>query len=142
MVYRRTKTITKRWITGNQRLVIFNFINYICEPLTEEYKEVTDYKKIGLVIGLVVCVAIILFLFLASKPFEFPETSMSQEQQLEQIKPQPVREEYQKFIDLGLSIDDIIDFQEMPCETFNTPEMISTDPKYTAIIEQRRSDCF
>ena len=112
--------------------------------MTEEYKEVIDYKKIGL-IGLVIGVAILLIMLfimpiftqnIAPKEIEKIVEQPEQNQIRPEIKPQ-----YQKFIDLGITEDDVVDFQEMPCEIFDTPEKISPDPKYTAIIEQRKSEC-
>lgn len=112
--------------------------------MTEEYKEVTDYKKILIVSGIIGGIIAVGLSLYSLDDFGMLIPDFSEKQEPTELEKQlsMIQEEYKKFIDLGISADDVLNFQEMPCETFNTPEMISTDPKYTAIIEQRRSDCF
>lgn len=109
--------------------------------MTEEVKEVIDYKKIILVIiGIVIPIAG----FIVLNPGNYitlPTIQMQEDIPIITEKTIPVKPEYQKFLDLGVSYDDVLDFQDMDCTVFNTPEMISTDTKYTSIIEQRKIDC-
>lgn len=105
--------------------------------MSEQY--VTDYKKIGLI-------AIICGLILGIVYFMItglPSISTTDTQEIQQLteKTDQIKPEYQKYIDLGISHDDILDFQDMSCSIFNTPEMLSTDTKYTSIIEQKKIEC-
>lgn len=51
-----------------------------------------------------------------------------------------IKPEYEKFIEFGITIDDIVDIQNMSCLSFDEGN-ISTDPKYAEIFEQRRTEC-
>jgi len=126
--------------------------------VTEEYEEVYDFKKIIIIGGIIALVVILSAWVFISINFEswleypnpildFPEflpeielPDMTQQQSIEDewlnVKPN-----YQKFVDFGISVDDIIDIQDMDCLAFENDSLISKDPKYTMIFEQRRSEC-
>lgn len=111
--------------------------------MTEEIKEVIDYKKILIVIGLV-SLGIVVLIIINPINITLPTIALpvlTEENKPVTEKTDPIKPEYQKYLDLGISYDDVLDFQDMECTIFNTPEMISTDTKYTAIIEQRKIDC-
>lgn len=109
-----------------------------------EVQEVLDYKKIGLVVGIIAVAGIIGYFFLTGYSLELPnipgtnfEIPEMVPNQLDQVKPQ-----YEKFIDFGLSEDDILDFQNLPCDVLhNQPELISQEPKFEAIKTQREIEC-
>ena len=130
---------------------ILNSTLKLQNQMAEEFKEVTDYKKIFLVAGIIV-VGVIVFALVNPLKFEstfdikipeiIPENSFFEgEPKIDTEKTSQIKPEYLKYLDLGLTYDDILDFQDLPCSTFDTPEIISTDSKYTAIIEQRKIDC-
>lgn len=118
----------------------------------EEYEDEYDPKRIGALIIVLAVVSFILLVFFEIIDFgtfdfssiELPKTEKTNEvietpnPNIEGIKP-----EYQKYIDFGISNDDIIDFQNLDCTVFE-PEnenLLSTDPKFEQIIQQRRSEC-
>lgn len=108
-----------------------------------ETQYVTDYKKIGMVaIGCGVGLGI-LFFILGGQNISFPTLSIPENQPSQQLteKTDQIKSEYQKYLELGISKDDILDFQMMSCAIFDTPEMLSTDTKYTSIIEQKKIEC-
>ena len=63
----------------------------------------------------------------------------------EQTTTENIKPEYQKYIEFGLTEDDIIDIQSMPCSFFdvsvNNGTELSTDSKYQNIFDQRRLEC-
>lgn len=59
-------------------------------------------------------------------------------------KPLEIKPEYEKYLETGISEDDILDIQSMNCNWFdfnNASSVISDDPKYERIFEQRKSEC-
>lgn len=106
-----------------------------------ETQYVTDYKKIG-IIAVACGIGFGVLFFTLGQNITFPTLQM-QENQAEQLteKTDQIKQEYKKFVDLGISKDDILDFQVMSCSVFDTPEMLSTDTKYTSIIEQKKIEC-
>jgi len=116
--------------------------------LSEEYEEVYDRTKVfALIIGLVsVGVLIVFFLTVDFEQITIPEIQF-QEQTESQIPVQlepgkdVIKDDYFKYIDFGISIDDIVDIQSMPCSTFGQNDSLSTDSKYQNIFDQRRLEC-
>ena len=125
--------------------------------MSEEYEEVYDFKKIiivGGIIALVVILSALVFISINTDWFEsfenwlefpnpildfpefIPKIELPTMNQDEDIKPN-----YRKFLDFGISADDIKDIQNMECITFENEALISKDPKYTMIFEERRSEC-
>lgn len=105
--------------------------------MTEEVKEVVDYKKIVLVIiGILFAIAV--FVYINPGNYIILPTIEIQEELPITEKTTQIKPEYEKFLDLGISYDDIIDFQDMDCTIFNTPERISQDSKFISIIEQKK----
>jgi len=119
--------------------------------LSEEYEEVFDRTKVfALIIGLVsVGVLIVFFLTVDFEQIKIPEIPEIQLQEQTIIKPpvqlEPgkdvIKDDYFKYIDFGISIDDIVDIQSMPCESFGQNGTLSTDSKYQNIFDQRRLEC-
>ena len=59
-------------------------------------------------------------------------------------KETELKPEYEAFLETGLSQDDILDIQSMNCEWFtfnNASQVISDDPKYSKILDVRKSEC-
>ena len=109
----------------------------------------------------------VLILFLATVDFEqieipieipeieIPEIEIPEIEIQEQVEQEPVQQtttenikpEYQKYIEFGLTEDDIFDIQSMPCGIFDdlatngTQSQLSTDSKYETIFDQRRNEC-
>ena len=123
--------------------------------MSEEYEEVFDRTKVfALIIGLVsVAVLIVFFLTVDFEqikipeieiPIEIPEIEI-QEQPVQQTTTENIKPEYQKYIEFGLTEDDIIDIQSMLCGFFddeiNNGTELSTDSKYQNIFDQRRLEC-
>lgn len=129
-----------------------------------EYEEGYDLKKIGaLALGIILVVIVVSMFFglieipeitipeiQTEQPNTEPETIQEQppapispvivvpediENKRELIKP-----EYEKYLNFGLSADDIVDIQFLSCEILET-EDVSEDPKYTQIFNQRLSEC-
>lgn len=110
--------------------------------MSEEFKEVTDYKKIFIIAGIIVAGIAVLALLNPIQNITLPELIFNpQEEKQVTEKTIPIKQEYEKYLDLGISYDDVLDFQDLPCQIFDTPEMISPDSRFTAIIEQRKIDC-
>lgn len=110
----------------------------------EEY-EVVDFKKIGLFATMIVLGGILVAVYIGGVDFptiDLPEkTVFNANEQNTHVQDQRINSEYRKYIDLGISEDDILNIQELPCEAFESPENLSTDPKYELIFNQRQSDC-
>jgi len=117
------------------------------EDDTVEYEEVVDFKKIGLIATILILGSIIIAVYVLGMDFptiEIPEINSNEqiEPETETIQADPrIRDEYKKYIDFGLSEDDILNIQELPCEAFETKENFSQDPKYGMIFQQRESEC-
>lgn len=110
--------------------------------MSEEYDEVYDFKKIGIVIGVIGIVAIIVIFFAGL----FTETlsefmPVIELPVLPELTDLDIKPNYRKFLDFGISADDIKDIQNMDCISFENEALISKDPKYTMIFEERRSEC-
>ena len=124
-----------------------------------EYEEGYDLKKVGALILGIILVVIVATMFLGLINIEIPEITIPeitipetqnqitndqtapQEPTQVQIPNNNLRPEYEKYFDFGLSVDDIIDIQNMDCSVFTANGTMSTDPKFTGIFEQRRSEC-
>jgi hypothetical protein len=123
--------------------------------LSEEYEEVFDRTKVfALIIGLAsVAVLIVFFLTVDFEQIQIPEIQIPieipeieiQEQPVEQTRTENIKPEYQKYIEFGLTEDDIIDIQSMPCgffdDTISNGTELSTDNKYETIFDQKRTEC-
>ncbi len=120
--------------------------------MSEEYEEEFDRTKVfALIIGLVSVG--VLIIFLATVDFEqivipeiqLDETIFETESQIpDQIEPgkDVIKDEYFKYLDFGISIDDIVDIQSIDCNVFhNQNNSLSTDSKYENIFDQRRNEC-
>lgn len=110
--------------------------------MTEEVKEVIDYKKIGIIA--IICIGFAGLIFIVLSPIlsiQLPQLNLPQIQEDQTEKTDQIKPEYQKYLELGISKDDVLDFQTMSCSVFNTPELLSTDTKYTSIIEQKKIEC-
>lgn len=106
-----------------------------------ETQYVTDYKKIGLIAIICGIIFSIFFIVISgSLPILSSPIAENQPQELTE-KTDQIKPEYQKYLELGISKDDVLDFQTMSCSVFNTPELLSTDTKYTSIIEQKKIEC-
>lgn len=114
-----------------------------------------DPKKVGLLIGIIAIAIIILTalfgLFDIKYDFpkiEFPKTENTESQQQEidfvqqntDQKLKLINENYIIYLDRGISADDIVDIQTMPCSLFGQ-NMTSEDPKYIEILQQRSNEC-
>jgi len=134
----------------------------------EEYEDAFDFKKIGAIaVGIIIAVVaatILLGIIKVDIPtipeIELPEInieteqpSQQQQQQPETVVPTPespiievedkrdlIKPEYEKYIDFGITIDDIVDIQFMPCLSFEEGNF-SQESKYIEIFKQRRSEC-
>ena len=135
-----------------------------------EYEEGYDLKKVGaLILGIILAV-IVVSMFIGLINIQIPEitipemqTEQAQQTNTEpetmQEPPQPtpispviqvpedienkrelIKPEYEKYLDFGLSVDDIVDIQFLSCEILET-EDISQDPKFVQIFKQRLSEC-
>lgn len=120
------------------------------EDETIEYEEVVDFKKIGLIVTILILGSIITAVYIFG--MDFPNIDLTQPKNesvqqpitegdtQSQIDPR-IRNDYKKYIEFGLSQDDILNIQELPCEAFETPENFSQEPKYELIFQQRQSEC-
>ncbi len=121
--------------------------------MSEEYEEVYDFKKIIIIGGIIALVVILSAWVFISINFEswlefpnpildFPEFLPEIElPDLPELTDLDIKPNYRKFLDFGISADDIQDIQNMDCISFENEALISTDPKYTMIFEERRSEC-
>lgn len=117
--------------------------------MSEEYEEVFDRTKVfALIIGLVsVGVLIVFFLTVDFEQIKIPEIQIPITETETQIPVQlepgkdVIKDEYFKYIDFGISLDDIVDIQSMPCSVFSGNDTLSTDSKYQNIFDQRRLEC-
>ena len=121
--------------------------------MSEEYEEVYDRTKVfALIIGLVsVGVLVVFFLTVDFEQIKIPEIQIPEIQLQEQTESQipvqlepgkdVIKDDYFKYIDFGISIDDIVDIQSMPCSAFEQNDTLSTDNKYQNIFDQRRLEC-
>lgn len=108
--------------------------------MSETTEYVTDYKKIG-IIAIACGIGLGVLFFTLGQNISFPTLPMQDQPEQLTEKTDQIKQEYKKYLDLGISTDDILDFQSMPCSIFDTPEMLSTDTKYTSIIEQKKIEC-
>ena len=113
-----------------------------------EYKEVTDFRKIALVVALPILLASFAIYFLQSTQIEFPEieipTIIIEEEQVAVITEPMIREEYRRFLNKGVSVDDVFNFQELSCATFDVPEdqqITTLIDQHQEIFDQRRLEC-
>jgi len=129
------------------------------KTVSDEYEEVFDFKKIAIVIGIIGIVVIIVIFFaglftsslfntdfpnpILDFPEFLPEIELPEMTQQQSIEDEwlNVKTNYQKFVDFGISVDDILDIQDMDCSSFENDSLISKDSKYTMIFEERRSEC-
>jgi len=111
--------------------------------LSEEIKEVIDYKKIiGItVVAVVVGIIGVYAVFGWPSDFELPDLKSSMEEIRNTEKTTNVRNEYKQYFDKGITEDDILDIQDLDCMMFEDEDLISKDPKYTEIFNQRRAEC-
>lgn len=129
--------------------------------MSEDYEEVYDRTKVfALIIGLVsVGVLVVFFLTVDLEQIVLPEIEIPkieipviqlQEQTItepqipDEIEPgkDAIKDDYFKYLDFGLSMDDIVDIQSMPCSVFSSSNnTLSTEGKYQNIFDQRRLEC-
>ncbi len=116
--------------------------------MSEEYEEVYDRTKVfALIIGLVSAgVLVVFFLTVDFEQIKFPEIQLEEQTESQipvQLEPgkDVIKDDYFKFIDFGISLDDIVDIQSMPCSVFSNNDTLSTDSKYQNIFDQRRLEC-
>jgi len=122
--------------------------------MSEDYEEVYDRTKVfALIIGLVsIGVLIVFFLTVDFEQIKIPQIEIPEIQLQEQTRSEPIpdqlepgkdviKDDYFKYLDFGISIDDIVDIQSMPCSVFSANDTLSTDSKYQNIFDQRRLEC-
>jgi len=129
--------------------------------LSEEYEEVFDRTKVfALIIGIVSVGVLIVFFMtvdleqIVIPEIVIPEIEIPEIQLQEQTITEPqipdelepgkdvIKDEYLKYLDFGLSMDDIVDIQSMSCSVFSSSnDTLSTDNKYQNIFDQRRLEC-
>lgn len=114
--------------------------------MSEEEYDGYDLKKIGILIGgCVIAAGIILTLLFGfiDIDIELPPIKIPKTESQPRIIDNNINPEYVKYLDFGISEDDIIDIQELDCIMFE-PEnanYMPNDTKYTEILNQRRAEC-
>lgn len=112
--------------------------------MSEEVEVYDRTKVFALIIGLVSAGVLIYFFTMV---IDFNEIGFNEVQLEVPIILEPgkdgIKDDYIKFLDFGISGDDIVDIQSTPCEIFsgNQSSLLSADNKYKVIFDQRRNEC-
>ena len=112
--------------------------------MSDELEEVTDFKKVGIIIIGVTVVAIGSMYFLMPENFTIPDVVLELPQiempKAETTSPN-LRDDYKVFVG-EISEDDVIDFQNLDCSIIlGNSSLISNDKKYDEVIAFRQSEC-
>lgn len=117
-----------------------------------EYEDGYDLKKIGAIAIIVIGLAFISFYFVYPENYswvnlsnisEFLWQNMDSGSILEDKVNENIKTDYTKYLEFGITEDDVIDIQSLDCSMFleSNKHLMPNDTKYDAILEQRRAEC-